>query len=353
MSDMIASLAAARRQFQPGLVEISSAANPRLRQLRALLESARERRRSGQTVLDGWHLLDAWLQQGRAVQQLVLPRRTLNRLEQAPSPLPPAAQPPGARSGSRNGHPRAPDDANPARGAASVPPGPVPGILSGTGTGTGTGTGAAAGSPPIAASASAGLATARWLVLDDGLFDALDILPSPVPVLALVDAPAPALPERLAGADVVILDRVQDPGNVGAIIRTAAAAGIRTLLATTGTAACWSPKVLRAGMGGHFVLDIHEGIAPDALPALLAVPLAGTVLDGGQPLYGQDLRPPLAWIFGNEGEGIDPHLLPRLGLRLTIPQASGVESLNVAAAAAVCLFEQRRQRLAAPLPHMA
>lgn len=350
MSDMIASLAAARRQCQPGLVEISSAANPRLRQLRALLESARERRRSGQTVLDGWHLLDAWLQQGRAVQQLVLPRRTLNRLEQALSPVSPAAQPPGGRSaGSRTGHPRAPDDANPARGAASVPPGPVPGILSGTGTGTD----AAAGSPPIAASASAGLATARWLVLDDGLFDALDILPSPVPVLALVDAPAPALPERLAGADVVILDRVQDPGNVGAIIRTAAAAGIRTLLATTGTAACWSPKVLRAGMGGHFVLDIHEGIAPDALPALLAVPLAGTVLDGGQPLYGQDLRPPLAWVFGNEGEGIDPHLLPHLGVRLTIPQASGVESLNVAAAAAVCLFEQRRQRLAAPLPHMA
>ena len=190
-------------------------------------------------------------------------------------------------------------------------------------------------------------------MLDDGLFDALDILPSPVPVLALVDAPAPALPERLAGANVVILDRVQDPGNVGAIIRTAAAAGIRTLLATTGTAACWSPKVLRAGMGGHFVLDIHEGIAPDALPALLAVPLAGTVLDGGQPLYGQDLRPPLAWVFGNEGEGIDPQLLPQLGLRLTIPQASGVESLNVAAAAAVCLFEQRRQRLVAPLPHMA
>ena len=143
-----------------------------------------------------------------------------------------------------------------------------------------------------------------------------------------------------------MLDRVQDPGNVGAILRTAAAAGVQTLLTTPGTAACWAPKVLRAGMGGHFVLDIVENVAPEALQALAAyLPLAGTVLQGGQSLYGTDLRSPLAWVFGNEGEGIAPALQERLGLRLTIPQEAGVESLNVAASAAVCLFEQRRQRL--------
>ncbi|MDO5057262.1 MAG: RNA methyltransferase [Lautropia sp.] len=289
---MIARLRAACQHFQPTPVGISSAANPRLRQLRGLLESARERRRQGQTVLDGWHLLEAWLHQGGAVQQLVLPRRTWLRLDTPPLMA----------------------DRSEASSRAALD----------------------------------GLATSRWLVLDDALFDALDILPSPVPVLALVDAPAPALPAQLdAHRDVVILDRVQDPGNVGAIIRTAAAAGIRTLLTTPGTAACWSPKVLRAGMGGHFVLAIHEGIVPADLPALLRQPLAGTVLDGGQSLHAQDLRVPLAWVFGNEGEGIDPALQARLGLRLTIPQAAGVESLNVAAAAAVCLFEQRRQRLAA------
>ena len=122
---------------------------------------------------------------------------------------------------------------------------------------------------------------------------------------------------------------------------------MQTLLTTPGTAACWAPKVLRAGMGGHFVLDIVENVAPEALQALAAhLPLAGTVLQGGQSLYGTDLRSPLAWVFGNEGEGIAPALQKWLGLRLTIPQAAGVESLNVAASAAVCLFEQRRQRLA-------
>ena len=190
-------------------------------------------------------------------------------------------------------------------------------------------------------------ADAHWLILDDRLFGELDLLPSPSPVLAVVDIPQRALPARLGeGGDIIVLDRVQDPGNVGAILRTAAAAGVQTLLTTPGTAACWAPKVLRAGMGGHFVLDIVENVTQDALQALAAhLPLAGTVLQGGQSLYGTDLRSPLAWVFGNEGEGIAPALQERLGLRLTIPQAAGVESLNVAASAAVCLFEQRRQRL--------
>lgn len=294
MSDPLITLAAARRQLQHTPADISSSSNPKWRHLRELLESARERRRSGQTVLEGWHLLDAWLATGRPIRQLVIPQRTLQQLAGVP-----------ASDG---------DDIDESVEHSS----------------------------PVQVAANA-----HWLILDDRLFGELDLLPSPSPVLAVVDIPQRALPARLGeGGDIIVLDRVQDPGNVGAILRTAAAAGVQTLLTTPGTAACWAPKVLRAGMGGHFVLDIVENVAPEALQALAAhLPLAGTVLQGGQSLYGTDLRSPLAWVFGNEGEGIAPALQERLGLRLTIPQAAGVESLNVAASAAVCLFEQRRQRL--------
>ncbi len=295
MFDPLITLAAARRQLQHTPADISSSSNPKWRHLRELLESARERRRSGQTVLEGWHLLDAWLATGRPIRQLVIPQRTLQQLAGVP-----------ASDG---------DDIDESVEHSS----------------------------PVQVAADA-----HWLILDDRLFGELDLLPSPSPVLAVVDIPQRALPARLGeGGDIIVLDRVQDPGNVGAILRTAAAAGVQTLLTTPGTAACWAPKVLRAGMGGHFVLDIVENVAPEALQALAAhLPLAGTVLQGGQSLYGTDLRSPLAWVFGNEGEGIAPALQKWLGLRLTIPQAAGVESLNVAASAAVCLFEQRRQRLA-------
>ena len=294
MFDPLITLAAARRRLQHTPADISSSSNPKWRHLRELLESARERRRSGQTVLEGWHLLDAWLATGRSIRQLVIPQRTLQQLAGVP-----------ASDG---------DDIDESVEHSS----------------------------PVQVAADA-----HWLILDDRLFGELDLLPSPSPVLAVVDIPQRALPARLGeGGDIIVLDRVQDPGNVGAILRTAAAAGVQTLLTTPGTAACWAPKVLRAGMGGHFVLDIVENVAPEALQALAAhLPLAGTVLQGGQSLYGTDLRSPLAWVFGNEGEGIAPALQERLGLRLTIPQAAGVESLNVAASAAVCLFEQRRQRL--------
>ena len=295
MFDPLITLAAARRQLQHTPADISSSSNPKWRHLRELLESARERRRSGQTVLEGWHLLDAWLATGRPIRQLVIPQRTLQQLAGVP-----------ASDG---------DDIDESVEHSS----------------------------PVQVAADA-----HWLILDDRLFGELDLLPSPSPVLAVVDIPQRALPARLGeGGDIIVLDRVQDPGNVGAILRTAAAAGVQTLLTTPGTAACWAPKVLRAGMGGHFVMDIVENVAPEALQALAThLPLAGTVLQGGQSLYATDLRSPLAWVFGNEGEGIAPALQERLGLRLTIPQAAGVESLNVAASAAVCLFEQRRQRLA-------
>ncbi len=310
MSDPIETLQAAWAHLRHSPVEISSAANPRHRQVRELFESARERKRSGLTVLEGWHLLDSWLQQGRALQTLVLPQRSWRRVQL------------GSAAGS----------------AARMQP-----ASAGLGAPSGNTT-AVAGERAAGHAAIEALLSARWLILDDALFDALDILPSPAPVLALVETPRPELPAEIEAEDVVILDRVQDPGNVGTIIRTAAAAGIRRLITTPGTAACWSPKVLRAGMGGHFVLELFESVPHEALLARLKLPLVATVLQGGQVLYRANLRPPLAWIFGNEGEGVDPHLLARIGQGLTIPQQPDVESLNVAASAAICLFEQRRQR---------
>ena len=325
MSDPIPLLAHARQALRHSPVEIESAANPRLRHLRELLESGRERRRSGQTVLEGWHLLESWLAGGRPVLQLVLPRRTFQQLGQG-------GEPPSQAS--RREHGRSPS-ANPWQ-RVSPQRHPAPGISSGEAASMN-------GNPEMATLA----AQASWLVLDDRLFDQLDIMPSPSPMLAVVETPRLAPPASAPDHDLVILDRIQDPGNVGTILRTAAAAGIRTVLTTAGTAACWAPKVLRAGMGGHFVLDIHENIPLEQLKAQVgALPLAGTVLQDGQSLYATDLRQPLAWVFGNEGEGIDPELQARLGCRLTIPQDPGVESLNVAASVAVCLFEQRRQRLA-------
>lgn len=325
MSDPIPMLAHARQALRHSPVEIESGANPRLRHLRELLESGRERRRSGQTVLEGWHLLESWLAGGRPVLQLVLPRRTFQQLGQGGEPSSPAARREHGRSPSANPWQRVSPQRQP---GAPIPSGNVASMN---------------GNPEMVAQA----AQASWLVLDDRLFDQLDIMPSPSPLLAVVETPRLALPASGPDHDLVILDRIQDPGNVGTILRTAAAAGIRTVLTTAGTAACWAPKVLRAGMGGHFVLGIHENIPLDQLKALVgALPLAGTVLQDGQSLYATDLRRPLAWVFGNEGEGIDPALQAQLGCRLTIPQDPGVESLNVAASAAVCLFEQRRQRLA-------
>lgn len=190
------------------------------------------------------------------------------------------------------------------------------------------------------------LADVTPLVIQDRLFDSLGTMPSPVPVLAVVRTPEPALPDSIVG-DTVVLDRIQDPGNVGAILRSAAAAGIARIITTPQTAWCWSPKVLRAAMGGHFGLSIHESKSWSTLAGLIRIPVAGALAHGGASLYNSDLTPPCVWVFGNEGEGLSTEIERHLDWRLTIPQATQVESLNVAAAAAICLFEQRRQRLAA------
>ena len=177
-------------------------------------------------------------------------------------------------------------------------------------------------------------------VVPDALFAAFSGLPSPAAIGYLVVLPGSPAIDPLAAS--VVLDRLQDAGNVGSILRSAAAFGITQVLALTGTAALWSPKVLRAGMGAHFGLRLLEGLSADDLAAL-QVPLVGTALDAPLSLPQAQLPRRCAWVLGHEGQGVSLALLARCALAVRIPQPGGEESLNVAAAAAVCFYESARQ----------
>lgn len=184
-------------------------------------------------------------------------------------------------------------------------------------------------------------------VLDDRLYARASQVEHGSGPLAVVPTPRPELPPRL-DEDAVYLDRIQDPGNVGSILRTCAAVGVRRVLASPGTAFCWSPKVLRAGMGAHFHLDIHEGVAATWLREHAAIPVRAAEAGARDSLYRADLRAASVWLFGNEGQGLEAGLRAWPAVQpVGIPQLPAVESLNVGVAAAVCLYEQLRQRLAA------
>lgn len=192
--------------------------------------------------------------------------------------------------------------------------------------------------PALAALAATAAAVA---VVPDRLFAELSALPSPAGIGFVIDVPG-TVPIDPSAATVV-LDRVQDAGNVGSILRSASALGVRQVLALTGTAGLWSPKVLRAGMGAQFGLGLHEGVEAAALDAL-RVPLVATSSHAGAALGQADLPSPCAWVFGHEGQGVAPALLARCVLTVRIPQPGGEESLNVAAAAAICFYEALRRR---------
>ncbi|ODS63952.1 MAG: rRNA methyltransferase [Acidovorax sp. SCN 68-22] len=182
--------------------------------------------------------------------------------------------------------------------------------------------------------ADKGLTATKNIVLPDALFASISGLESPARMAYVLGLPAPARPDP--AAPTVVLDRVQDAGNVGSILRSSAAFGFRQVLAMKGSAALWSPKVLRAGMGAHFGLTLVEGLAEDDLEAL-AVPLLATHVHAGDWLHRAALPWPCAWVFGHEGQGVAPQIEARAAQRIRIAQPGGEESLNVAAAAAICL----------------
>jgi TrmH family RNA methyltransferase len=203
---------------------------------------------------------------------------------------------------------------------------------------------AAAARPDVAA-LIARVPAARTIVVTPALFGEIATSPADVGVLAVVATPRPSLPPP---ADFcLLLENVQDPGNVGSIIRTAAAAGVGQVLLSRHCAFAWSPKVLRAAQGGHFLATLVEDV--DLLAWTTGFRAAGgrvvaAVVAGAAPLFRADLRGALAIAIGSEGAGLSEPLAALADQRVTIPMAPGNESLNVAAAAAVILFEGVRQR---------
>ena len=183
------------------------------------------------------------------------------------------------------------------------------------------------------------------LVLRDTLYREISTLSASVGISAVVEIPITPVLDLSSGA--VVLDAVQDAGNVGAILRTAAAAGVGTVVLGSGCAGAWTPRVLRAGQGGHFSLAIHEqidlvGLLKSAIANLITT--VATVANNADSVYQMELTGPIVWLFGNEGAGLSPALIALASHRATIPLEATTESLNVGAAVAICLFEAMRQR---------
>lgn len=195
----------------------------------------------------------------------------------------------------------------------------------------------------------AGEAMARGAVgyeLAGTLYDRLSPVEHGSGLIFVIEVPAHAAPTK-ARHDMLYLDGVQDPGNVGTLLRTAAAAGVREVLASPATAALWAPKTLRAGQGAQFRLRLHEQVAAEALPGLLDGTWIGAEAAGAASLWSTPLpSAAVGWIFGAEGSGLSDAARSACRLLVSIPIDRGVESLNVAAAAAVCLFERQRRMVA-------
>jgi len=187
----------------------------------------------------------------------------------------------------------------------------------------------------------------RTLIVPAGLFDELATLPAGVGLLAVVATPLAMA--RAPGDFCLLLDDVQDPGNVGSMLRSAAAAGVAQVLLSKRCAFAWSPKVLRAAQGAHFCVELVEDVdlprwAADYRDA--GGEVIAMVAEGGTSLYATALSGRVAIAVGNEGAGLSAALAAEATCRVTIPMPGSVESLNAAAAAAVCLFECVRQRSA-------
>ncbi len=186
--------------------------------------------------------------------------------------------------------------------------------------------------------------TVNCLLLPDAVFSYISPTDTPAGILAVMTMPR-AMMVTTPTSSCVVLDGVQDTGNLGTIFRTAAAAGIEDILLTEGCAQAWSPRVLRAAMGAHFRLRIQEKVNLQHALADYQGQVLATGVKEAKTIYEQDLSLPIAWLFGSEGAGISPTTAALAQQIVMIPMAGGTESLNVAAAAAVCLFEERRQKM--------
>ena len=255
--------------------QITSRDNPFYKALLKLADSSRQRRKLGQTLLDGVHLVQSYLASGKHPHHLLVTEAALQDHEVA----------------------------------ALLKK--IPGV-------------------PLTQ-------------LEDSLFAELSELKTPSCILALIELPS-ASGSAEQSHFCVLLEDIQDPGNLGSILRSAAAAGCDAVFLSNGCADAWSPKVLRAGMGGHFALNIHESVDLLAVATAFSGRILAASLKTKMNLYDCDLRGQLAFAVGNEGAGLSEKFLAAATQRIAIPMPGQVESLNVAAATAVCLFEAVRQR---------
>lgn len=178
--------------------------------------------------------------------------------------------------------------------------------------------------------------------LSDAMFHELSTLDSPVGVLALIDTPIhKAVPAEIDSC--VVLEDIQDPGNLGSILRSAAAADIKHVLLSKGCVFAWSPRAIRAAMGAHFLLEIHEQQDLSSVLRHFKGKRVATALRAPSSLFDIDMTGPLALMIGNEGSGLSAELVSLADSVVTIPMPGKMESLNAAAAAAICLFERIRQ----------
>jgi TrmH family RNA methyltransferase len=184
---------------------------------------------------------------------------------------------------------------------------------------------------------------ARVTLLSDSLFKSVSTVDSPTGVIALVKTPVGKAAPRDAKL-VLLLEEIQDPGNVGTLLRSAAASGVRHVMLSEGCAFTWSPKVLRAAMGAHFALDIVEGADLGAWIAAYRGTSVALTGQAAKSLYDLDLAKPCALIVGNEGAGISEALLSAATVRAKIPMPGPMESLNAGTAGSIALFECVRQR---------
>jgi TrmH family RNA methyltransferase len=179
-------------------------------------------------------------------------------------------------------------------------------------------------------------------VLADALFKRISDAGSPVGIAAEIAIPATEFdPAESAGC--VFMDGIQDAGNVGTILRSAAAFGICDAVFGPGCADPWSPKVLRAGMGAHFQLRITASSELASSVRRFGADSVCTDVREGTPIDATDLKGRIGWVFGSEGAGVSAEVAMAATRRVTIPMPGGVESLNVAACAAVCFYERARQ----------
>ncbi len=251
---------------------ITSKHNPLIKTTHALLTQANQRKKLGKTVLEGTHLLDAYLNKGLVPKSVIIDDSSL-------------------------AHPE------------------IDKLL-------------ARLDCPI-------------YTISQSLYKQIRTLGDGLPIMATIDIPTLSLGD--IHHDCLIINGVQDNGNLGTLLRTASAIGFETVICTKGSASAWSPKTLRAGMGANFSLKIYENISLDDVLHFVKTPLYATSSHTNKLIYDHDLRTPVALIMGHEGQGVNDKLMQHAH-KLALPQPNGQESLNVGVAGSVCLYEILRQR---------